>query len=43
MRDNPLEQGWQRFLDRLKELWGKPWEPALASPSNHAPGFAVSF
>ena len=23
MRKNSIEAGWQRFLDRLKELWGK--------------------
>jgi hypothetical protein len=27
MRSNSIEQGWQRFLDRLKELWGKLSEP----------------
>ena len=27
MRNNPIEQGWQRFLDKLKELWGKLREP----------------
>jgi len=31
MKDNPIEQGWQRFLDKLKELWGKSGEPALAA------------
>jgi len=23
MNLNKIENGWQRFLDRLKELWGK--------------------
>jgi len=23
MSDNGIEDGWQRFLDRLKKLWGK--------------------
>jgi hypothetical protein len=27
MGSSPIEQGWQRFLDRLKELWGKLSEP----------------
>ena len=22
-----LEEGWQRFLDRLKQLWGKSRDP----------------
>jgi hypothetical protein len=30
MRSNPIEQGWQRFLDRLKELWGKVRAPGPA-------------
>jgi len=30
MKSTPIEPGWQRFLDRLKELWVKldeadPW------------------
>ncbi len=23
MRENALEDGWQRFLERLRRLWGK--------------------
>lgn len=23
MNPDSIEEGWQRFLDRLKELWGK--------------------
>jgi hypothetical protein len=23
VRENAIEEGWKRFLDRLKELWGK--------------------
>ncbi len=23
MANNPLDNGWRRFLDRLKRLWGK--------------------
>jgi hypothetical protein len=23
MSDHAVETGWQRFLDRLKQLWGK--------------------
>jgi hypothetical protein len=25
-----IENGWRRFLDRLKELWGKRDDPAPA-------------
>ena len=25
-----IENGWQRFLDRLKELWGKRDDPNAA-------------
>jgi hypothetical protein len=24
MGNNAVKDGWQRFLDRLKRLWGKP-------------------
>ena len=24
MRSSPVKDGWQRFLDRLRRLWGKP-------------------
>ena len=27
MNLNWIENGWQRFLDRLKELWGKRENP----------------
>lgn len=27
MNLNWIENGWQRFLDRLKELWGKRDDP----------------
>jgi hypothetical protein len=27
MHPNWIENGWQRFLDRLKELWGKRENP----------------
>jgi hypothetical protein len=26
-----IENGWQRFLDRLKELWGKRESPDLTN------------
>jgi len=28
MKKGFIEEGWQRFLDRLKELWGKSRNPA---------------
>ena len=38
MSDGTLQKGWQRFLDRLKQLWGKsrpgdltPARPAVAN------------
>jgi len=34
VRNNPIEQGWQRFLDKLKELWGKLREPDPAMTLN---------
>lgn len=27
MNSNWIEEGWRRFLDRLKELWGKRTNP----------------
>jgi hypothetical protein len=24
MRNSAVKDGWQRFLDRLRRLWGKP-------------------
>ncbi len=30
MNLNWTENGWQRFLERLKELWGKRDDPDLA-------------
>lgn len=27
MSNDTAESGWQRFLDRLKRLWGKPGDP----------------
>ena len=27
MRLGSIEEGWQRFLDRLKQLWGKSRNP----------------
>jgi hypothetical protein len=32
MKRNPIEEGWQRFLDRLKKLWGKRTGPEPAAP-----------
>lgn len=33
MRSNSVKDGWQRFLDRLRRLWGKPrkagWLPGV--------------
>jgi hypothetical protein len=28
MKHGSIEEGWQRFLDRLKQLWGKSRNPA---------------
>jgi len=28
MRNHAVKDGWQRFLDRLRRLWGKPRESA---------------
>ena len=42
MIDIPVEQGWQRFLDRLKELWGKPCEPTPTMASSQPASFAES-
>lgn len=30
------ETGWQRFLDRLKELWGKSGHPELSAAAASA-------
>ncbi len=30
MRSNAVTDGWQRFLDRLKRLWGKARDGGLA-------------
>jgi hypothetical protein len=27
MKHDWIEEGWKRFLDRLKELWGKRTDP----------------
>ena len=29
MRINAVKDGWQRFLDRLRRLWGKPRQEEL--------------
>ena len=29
MRDNAVKDGWQRFLDRLRRLWGKRRVPGF--------------
>jgi hypothetical protein len=31
MNLDSIENGWQRFLDRLKELWGKRGDPMPAA------------
>ncbi len=31
MKHNWIEAGWKRFLDRLKELWGKRTGPEPAT------------
>jgi hypothetical protein len=31
MKGNLLEEGWRRFLDRLKKLWGKSTGPGPAT------------
>jgi hypothetical protein len=28
MKQGSIEEGWKRFLDRLKQLWGKSRNPA---------------
>lgn len=35
MRSDAVKDGWQRFLDRLRRLWGKARE---YTPRLHAPG-----
>ena len=30
MRNNPMADGWKRFLDRLKQLWGRFGDGAFA-------------
>lgn len=43
MNDNLPESGWQRFLDRLKGLWGVPREDeAAAVPGRVAPAQSES-
>ncbi len=35
MKRDWIEDGWRRFLDRLKELWGKRTNPVLVTvPTN---------
>jgi hypothetical protein len=29
MAGNAVKDGWQRFLDRLRQLWGKPRDKSL--------------
>lgn len=41
MRINAVKDGWQRFLDRLRRLWGKPRQEEfpkmlVESPEAHA-------
>jgi hypothetical protein len=30
MKHGSVEEGWKRFLERLKRLWGKSRNPSLA-------------
>lgn len=30
MSSNAIKDGWQRFLERLKQLWGRPRDGELA-------------
>jgi hypothetical protein len=36
MGNNAVEDGWQRFLERLRRLWGRVREGRAASPINVA-------
>jgi hypothetical protein len=31
MGSNAVKDGWQRFLDRLRRLWGKPRDSAAGA------------
>jgi hypothetical protein len=31
MGSNAVKDGWQRFLDRLRQLWGKPRDNAAGA------------
>jgi hypothetical protein len=33
MRDNAIGDGWKRFLERLKRLWGRQRDSGFARPS----------
>lgn len=44
MSQQLTETGWQRFLDRLKQLWGKSGRadlPAAAADAAHAHGASI--
>ncbi|MFI4868539.1 MAG: hypothetical protein ACHQDD_04210 [Steroidobacterales bacterium] len=32
MRSNAVKDGWQRFLDRLRRLWGQRGDGGLSKP-----------
>jgi len=38
MGSNAVKDGWQRFLDRLRRLWGKPRVGALSRTPGQAAG-----
>lgn len=38
MNSDWIEEGWRRFLDRLKELWGKRTKPDLVIWTIRRPG-----
>ena len=41
MNSDWIEEGWRRFLDRLKELWGKRTNPKPVILTNRCPGSEV--
>jgi hypothetical protein len=38
MRNNAVKDGWQRFLDRLRRMWGKPRGSGLPETALKAAG-----
>lgn len=34
MKRNWIEEGWRRFLDRLRKLWGKRTDPGQPTASS---------